>query len=124
MWKELKRKGFWVRKMQPLMHTDKDGLEEQRTWGGESRDGNVQTQRRVADGYSLVKSILSIRSELHSSKGMWADRSAVWGVANTKCASDYAPLPIRETSFRMRSGTLIAPLTWEFASMDCTSLAT
>ncbi len=53
------------------MHTNPRGLEEQRERSGESRDGNVQTQDRVAGGYSRVKYYLSIRNDFHSSN-TWA----------------------------------------------------
>ncbi len=56
---------------EPQMDTDGHGCrgaETESGLGGETRDGERQTRRRVADGYCIVKSKESIRNDLHSSK--------------------------------------------------------
>ncbi len=53
-----------------VVYTDESRTKERCRFhlGGETRDGERQTRRRVADGYCIVKSKESIRNDLHSSK--------------------------------------------------------
>ncbi len=61
--------------LKPRIRTDGNGqreteIEELKWESG--RDGKRQTRRRVGDGYSIVKSKVSIRNDLHSLAYGWA----------------------------------------------------